>query len=154
MKTIDAVKLAGIVFAGVAAYLVVTRTVKAGGDVVAGVKKVITEDLNPASTKNVVYTTVNSTEIGQSITEKIGDFLGSVFDRKNYLDHQNRLKQLDDVILKPTGNGGASNTSDQARSALANQSNAETNRLKRYELQAASAESARNLFNYNMENPQ
>lgn len=144
MKTMDAVKIGGILFAGVAAYLLVTRVSKAGGDIVKGATEVITKDLNPASTENVVYKTITKTEAGQTITEKLGDFLGFVFDRKGYEDHMGRLKQIDAIVKTPTGTGGASNVS--------NQTPAEDARLKRYQLNAASAESARNLFNFNYEN--
>lgn len=108
MKTSDALKLAGIVAAGVAVYLVVTRTIKAGGDIAAGVKKVVSEDLNPASTKNVVTTALQSTPTGASIHEKIGDFLGSVFDPEGY-----RKMQSANASLHP--DGGASNTATQNR---------------------------------------
>ncbi|NBW79185.1 MAG: hypothetical protein EBR27_09260 [Betaproteobacteria bacterium] len=89
MKAMDAVKIGGILFAGVAAYLVVTRTIKAGGDVVAGAKKVVKEDLNPASDKNIVY--VNTPE---PVKEAVGDFLGSIFDPAGY----KRMKEAERSI--------------------------------------------------------
>lgn len=55
MKAADALKWAGIAFAGVAAYVIVTRAAKAGGDAVAAVKEAVTVDLNPASPENVIY---------------------------------------------------------------------------------------------------
>jgi len=143
MKAMDAVKIGGIVFAGVAAYLLVTRTVKAGDDVVAAVKKIVTEDLNPASDKNVIYK-----NLPESWTEKIGNKLGQIFDPEGHAKYQENLKSLDDKILKVNATDGLSNTSDQAKLLVGNQSNAETNRLLRYEVKAATAETAANMVKY------
>jgi hypothetical protein len=74
MKTVDALKIAGIVAAGVAAYLVVTKTAKAGGQVVVAAKEVITKDLNPASPDNIVYS--NLSDGFKNSLGKIFDFFG------------------------------------------------------------------------------
>lgn len=107
MKTIDALKLAGIVAAGVGAYLVITRAAKAGGNVVAAVSDVVTRDLNPASADNVIYKNLPST-----IQEKVGDFLGFVFDNANYTKYKaassnggNSNLQTQHITLAPTGAG-------------------------------------------------
>lgn len=55
MKATDALKWAGIAFAGVTAYLVVSRAVKTGGEIKDAVVETVTTDLNPASRENVIY---------------------------------------------------------------------------------------------------
>lgn len=121
MKTLDAIKIGGIVFAGVAAYLVVTRTVKAGGDVVEGAKKVIKEDLNPASDKNVVY--VNTPE---PVKRAVGDFLGSILDPEGY----KKMKEAEKAL--GGGTSHVSNTKMQGPLLSGpDESDAETARLKR-----------------------
>jgi hypothetical protein len=108
MKTMDAVKIAGIVAAGVAAYLVVTKTAKAGGKVVEAAKEVITKDLNPASTENVIYK-----NLPETVQTKVGDFLGFVFDHENYVKYKAATEngghsnlQTQKITLAPTGAGG------------------------------------------------
>lgn len=121
MKTMDAVKIAGIVAAGVAAYLVVTRTAKAGGKVVEAAKEVITKDLNPASTENVIYK-----NLPETVQTKVGDFLGWMFDHENYVKYK-----------AATENGGHSNLQTQKQTITLpkyspeDQSDAETARLLR-----------------------
>lgn len=79
MKNSDALKIAGIVAASIGAYLVVTRTLKAGGNIVAAVKTVVTEDLNPSSGKNVVTQALQSTDTGMKLHIWLGDKLGAIF---------------------------------------------------------------------------
>jgi hypothetical protein len=55
MKALDAVKIAGIVGAGVVAFLLVRRVSQGGQKVVDAAVSVITKDLNPASPDNVIY---------------------------------------------------------------------------------------------------
>jgi len=108
MKTMDAVKIAGIVAAGVAAYLVVTKTAKAGGQVVSAAKEVITKDLNPASSENIIYS--NLPDSVKNGIGKIFDFFGST---DYYADPSNVKKQAPLLAphtvqkpLAPTGAGG------------------------------------------------
>lgn len=88
MKTIDAFKFAGIVAAGVAAYLVVTKTAKAGGQVVKVAKEVITKDLNPASSDNIIYS-----NLPDSIKNGIGKVLDFFRGTNYYADPSNVKKQ-------------------------------------------------------------
>lgn len=113
MKTIDALKIGGIVFAGVAAVMVISKIAKTGATVAEAAKKVITEDLNPASGKNVVTQTLQSTSSGMKIHETIGNFLGRIFDPEGYRRYMDNLKTLENHgqvqkgdILPPTGAGG------------------------------------------------
>jgi hypothetical protein len=98
MKTMDALKIGGVVVAGVAAYLIVTKAAKTGGKVVEAVKETITKDINPASTENVIYK-----NLPESVQRGVGDFLGFVFDNANY----RRNKQI-------MQSGGVSNVKNQA----------------------------------------
>ena len=88
MKTMDALKIAGIVAAGVGVYLVVTKTAKAGGQVVTAVKDVVTKDLNPASSENIIYS---------NLPDSVKNSLGKVFDffggSDYYADPSNVKKQ-------------------------------------------------------------
>ena len=84
MKISDTLKIAGIVGAGVAVYLVVTRTMKAGGSIAKGVADVVTKDVNPASGENIVTTAIQSTPAGQTFHRWLGDTLGSIFDPVGY----------------------------------------------------------------------
>lgn len=152
MKAIDAVKIGGILFAGVAAYLVVTRTMKAGGDVVAAAKKVLTEDLNPASPENVVYKAASAAvdklagdgekiPVGVRIWEKLNpekvqrekDMLGGTSDVSNVKKQASAYSQ-----------GGPSTGLFAVPSA--NQTPAEEARLRRYQAIATSGSNAQNLF--------
>jgi hypothetical protein len=89
MKTSTMLKLAAIAASGVAAYLVVSRTIKAGGKVAEGIKTVVTQDLNPASDKNIIYK-----NISESAKEKIGNLLGYVFDYAGYKKYKENLAAL------------------------------------------------------------
>jgi hypothetical protein len=97
MKTSDALKIGGIVFAGVAAFLIVNRAIKEGGKVAVAVSEVVKKDLNPASTENIIYK-----NLPETVQTKVGDFLGWVFDNEGY----NRRKTL-------LENGGTSNVKTQ-----------------------------------------
>jgi hypothetical protein len=119
LDPIATLQVAGIVAAGVVAYLVVTKIAKTGakvGEAVASVAadvketvvNTVTKTLNPASSENVVNSVVTSTPIGQDMSEKLGNWLGSVFDPKGYAQYQENLKKL------ATVNGGASNVKAQA----------------------------------------
>lgn len=88
MKPMDALKLAGIVAAGVAAYLVVTKTAKAGGQVAQAAKEVITKDLNPASSDNIIYS--NLPDSVKNGIGKVFDFFGGT---DYYADPSNVKKQ-------------------------------------------------------------
>lgn len=125
MKTSDALKMAGIVFAGVAAYLVVTRAAKAGEKVTDAVVNTIKKDLNPTSPENVVYR-----NLPETLQEKIGNALGSIFDPDGYAVYTANKKAIDGMMA---GDGGASNTKKQADALVPddNQSSAEVARLKR-----------------------
>jgi hypothetical protein len=82
MKPMDVVKIVGIIGAGVVAYKFATTLKAVGGDVVVAAKKVITEDLNPASDKNIVYSAVNS--VGSTMTGDSSFSLGGwIYDKLN-----------------------------------------------------------------------
>ena len=107
MKTMETVKIAGSVVAGVAAYLVVTRIFKTGGKVADAVKQVVTKDLNPVSDENVVYK-----NLPETVQTKVGDFLGFVFDHENYVKYKAVTEngghsnvQTQHITLAPTGAG-------------------------------------------------
>lgn len=89
MKNSETLKYAGLIFVAVASYLVVTKIAKTGGAVADTVKKVVTEDLNPASTKNVVYT-----NLPETVQEKIGNFFGKLLDPSGYAKYQENLSAV------------------------------------------------------------
>ena len=133
LDPIQALKLAAIVAAGVAAYLIVTKIAKTGakvGDAISSVatdaKNLVvtaaTETFNPASEANIVNRVVTSTPLGQDISSKFGDWLGSIFDPKGYAEYQANLAKINQ-----------SNVQKQAKLLApdTNQSAAETARLKR-----------------------
>jgi tRNA A37 threonylcarbamoyladenosine dehydratase len=116
MKNMYALKIAGIVAAGVAAYLIVTRTYKAGGNAVEAVKEVITKDLNPASTENVIYK-----NLPENVQTFVGDALGYVFDHENYVKYKATTSngghsnlQSQKITLAPTGAGGGQSSPEFA----------------------------------------
>lgn len=153
MKNETVLQVAGVVAAGVVAYLLVSRTIAAGGKVVEGAKKVLTEDLNPASGKNIVTQTLQSTEAGRAVHEKVGDFLGRVFDPKGYA----KMKEAEAML-----GGGTSRISNTAEQVAAyaqggpstgvyaqpapDQTAAEDARLRRGEATLTAKKYADNLF--------
>jgi len=152
MKAIDAVKIGGILFAGVAAYLVVTRTMKAGGDVVAAAKKVVTEDLNPASTENVVYkaaSAVTDTFAADGEKKPLGVRIWETLNPEKVQLEKDMLSGTSDVsnVKKQASaysQGGPSTGIFAVPSA--NQTPAEEARLRRYQAIATSGTNAKNLF--------
>ncbi len=132
LDPIQALQLAAIVAAGVAAYLVVTKIAKTGakvgdaiGSVATDVKNTIvtaaTETFNPASEANIVNRVVTSTPLGQDISSKFGDFLGSIFDPKGYAEYQANLAKSNTSnvkkqakLLAPTGAGGGQSSPSYA----------------------------------------
>lgn len=103
MKAIDVLKIVGIIGAGVVAYKFASALKQAGGDVAVAVKKVVTEDLNPVSDKNLAYTAVNS--VGSSLTGDSSFSLGSwIYDKLH----------TDPLATPPTTND-ASNVSTQGK---------------------------------------
>lgn len=158
MKTGDAVKLAGIAFAGVAAYLVVTRTMKAGGDVVAGAKKVLTEDLNPASTENIVYKATSkavdaissdgtSKPLGVRIWEYVNpDKVKAEQDMIGGTSQVSNVKEQKKLISGYSQGGPSVGVYAQP---VEDQSDAESARLRRGAALLSSGTYAKNLFDMN-----
>jgi hypothetical protein len=111
MKTQDVInmlKIAGVIAVGVGAYLVVTRVAKTGGKVVETAKEVITKDLNPASSDNLIYSNL-SDGVKNSIG-KVFDFFGGT---DYYADDPSNVKKQAPLLapkpeskpLPPTGAG-------------------------------------------------
>lgn len=154
MKNKTALQAAGIVAAGVVAYLVISRTMAAGGNVVKAAEKIIKEDLNPASDKNIVTTALQSTETGRTIHEKVGNFLGRIFDPKGYakmLEAEAALK-VGGPTSKPSDLKHQAKllTGDYSLDTTPDQSAAEDARLRRAEATAAAPQYAQNLFDMYM----
>jgi hypothetical protein len=108
MKTQDVInvlKIAGVIAVGVGAYLVVTRVAKTGGKVVETAKEVITKDLNPASSDNVIYSNL-SDDVKNSIGKVFDFFKGTDY----YADDPSNVKKQAPLLapkpLPPTGAGG------------------------------------------------
>jgi hypothetical protein len=123
LDPIATLQIAGIVAAGVAAYLIVTKIAKTGakvGDAVAAVASdvkdtvvnTVTKTLNPASTENIVHKTLTSTPAGESISEKIGNWMGKTFDPEGYAKYQENLGKI------AVTNGGSSNVQNQGQTAM------------------------------------
>lgn len=156
MKNTTASQMAGVVAAGVVAYLVVSRTIKAGGKVLEGAKEVLTKDLNPASSENIVYKGVNAITGGSNsgpdakpLGARIWEALnpGAVA-AENALTqgtgHVSNTKQQAAVLAAGYANGGPS-TGVYALPAP-DESEAEAARLRRGEAKATAPQYAQNLI--------
>ena len=157
MKNTTALQAAGIVAAGVVAYLVISRTMKAGGDAVKAVKQVIAEDLNPTSDKNLAYRA--ATALGNSVStdgqdKSLGARIwewanpGKVAQENAALGgntaHVSNTKLQAAALVGAYSQGGPS-TGVYALPAP-DQSPAEDARLRRAEAEAAAPKYAQNLF--------
>lgn len=95
----DTLKLAGIVAAGVGAYLIVTKTVAAGGEIVKSTKEVLTKDLNPFSDDNIIQR-----NLSEKTKNSFGKFFDFIFRTDYYSDPSNVQKQSALLLPKPDTN--------------------------------------------------
>jgi len=154
MKAVDALKIGGILAAGVVTYLLVTRTLKAGGKVIDGAKKVLTEDLNPASTENIIYKATSAavdTFAGDGKETSLGVRMWEFFNKDKVQAEKDMLKDTSSVSdtkkqLDAYKHGGPSMGLVTIPS---NQSDAESARLRRGEAQLTAKSYAQNLFDMN-----
>lgn len=119
MKTTDALKLAGIVFAGVAAYLVITKAAKAGGDLKKGVQEAVA-----AVTEPVKKAIKDAVEGDKTLPPNDPYSKPAGFDRywqwvKNFwgiddTPNPSNLQKQGEILLPPTGAGGGQSSPEFA----------------------------------------
>ena len=102
LDPVGTLQIALIVGAGVAVYLIATRAFKTGEKIVDAAKGVITKDLNPASSDNIVNRAVSA--VGGALTGQDDFSLGSWIYDITHKDYNPSNVQTQAKVAAPTNN--------------------------------------------------